>query len=100
MPLETRRRFLQEMLSAGMAVTTVSLAGQVGASSDASADSDSIPTPEPRVARFERLAYGMFIHWGIYSQLGRGEWVMNREKIPKGEYQKLRDTFAIFRPKL
>ena len=26
--------------------------------------------------------FGMFIHWGVYSVLGRGEWVMNNEKIP------------------
>jgi alpha-L-fucosidase len=56
--------------------------------------SGPIPTPEPRVARFERLAYGMFIHWGLYSQLGRGEWVMNREKIPVEEYEKLTKTFT------
>lgn len=53
-----------------------------------------IPVPEPRVERFERLAYGMFIHWGVYSQLGRGEWVMNREQIPVAEYTKLKDTFT------
>ncbi|HQM48365.1 MAG TPA: alpha-L-fucosidase [Candidatus Hydrogenedentes bacterium] len=53
-----------------------------------------IPKPEPRIERFERLAYGMFIHWGLYSQLGRGEWVMNQEKIPVEEYRRLRDTFT------
>jgi len=26
--------------------------------------------------------FGMFIHWGLYSILGRGEWVMHNEKIP------------------
>jgi len=54
----------------------------------------AIPTPEPRVARFEKLAYGMFIHWGIYSQLGKGEWVQNQSKIPMEEYVKLKDTFT------
>lgn len=28
----------------------------------------------------------MFIHWGPYSVAGRGEWVMNRERIPAAEY--------------
>ena len=27
----------------------------------------------------------MFVHFGLYSQLGRGEWVMNREQIPPRE---------------
>lgn len=54
----------------------------------------AIPTPLPRIARFEKYGFGMFIHWGLYSQLGRGEWVMNLEKIPKEEYIKLFDTFT------
>ena len=31
---------------------------------------DVPPCPEPRVAAFEQLAFGMFVHWGLYSQLG------------------------------
>jgi alpha-L-fucosidase len=54
----------------------------------------AIPTPEARIARFEKLAYGMFIHWGLYAQLGRGEWVQHMEKIPVDEYKKLKDTFT------
>ncbi len=55
---------------------------------------DSIPTPAPRIARFENMAYGMFVHWGLYSQLGRGEWVMNLEKIPVSQYKNLKETFT------
>ena len=54
----------------------------------------AIPTPLPRIAEFENFGFGMFIHWGLYSQLGRGEWVMNLEKIPKDEYKKLFNTFT------
>ncbi len=35
---------------------------------------------------FNECRYGMFIHWGPYSVAARGEWVMNRERIPKEEY--------------
>ena len=31
--------------------------------------------------------FGMFIHWGAYAQLARGEWVMNRERWPVEEYE-------------
>ncbi len=90
----------REMLLKSAAFTVSSLAA--GSASRAAAKdagkqpepSGPIPTPEPRVARFERLGYGMFIHWGLYSQLGRGEWVMNREKIPVEEYKKLTKTFT------
>jgi len=56
--------------------------------------SGPVPEPEPRIERFERMAYGMFIHWGLYSLLGRGEWVMNQEKIPANEYRRLRNIFT------
>lgn len=52
------------------------------------------PTPARRVAAFENLAFGMFVHWGLYSQLGRGEWVQHFEKIPSSEYLKLMETFT------
>ncbi|NLM11835.1 MAG: glycoside hydrolase family 29 [Clostridiaceae bacterium] len=32
---------------------------------------------------------GMFVHWGLYSILGRGEWVRYNEQIPKEEYEAL-----------
>ena len=36
---------------------------------------------------------GMFFHWGLYSILGRGEWVCFNEKIPKKEYEDLAREF-------
>ena len=36
---------------------------------------------------------GMFIHWGLYSILGRGEWVRHNEKLPKEEYEGLAQEF-------
>jgi alpha-L-fucosidase len=54
----------------------------------------AIPVPAPRVARFERLGYGMFIHWGLYAQLGQGEWVQHLRKIPMQEYVQLKQSFT------
>ena len=56
-------------------------------------DSNRIPEPSQHVAAFERMGFGMFIHWGLYSQLGRGEWVMNIDRIAKEEYRKLKDAY-------
>ncbi len=33
---------------------------------------------------FERMAFGMFVHWGLYSQIGRGEWAKNKPEDPDG----------------
>ena len=46
-----------------------------------------------RLKWFQEARFGMFVHWGLYSQLGRHEWVMNRERIPVKEYEKLADTW-------
>ena len=54
---------------------------------------------------FDQGNYAMFIHWGLYSQLGNkvdgetyygiGEWIMNRRMagIPIAEYKKLANNF-------
>jgi len=42
---------------------------------------------------FQDVRFGMFIHWGVYSLLGRGEWVMHNERIPVEEYEKLPSQF-------
>ncbi len=41
--------------------------------------------------------FGMFIHWGLYAQPARHEWVKNRERITSEQYQKY---FDIFNPDL
>ena len=51
-------------------------------------------TRDERMAWWREARFGMFIHYGLYSQLGRNEWVMACENIPVKEYEKLADTFA------
>ena len=55
---------------------------------------DSIPA-ERRAARqwFRDAKFGMFIHWGVYSLLGQGEWVMQQRELPIGPYEWLATTF-------
>ena len=43
----------------------------------------AIPIPEQRILDYEEYGFGMYIHWGLYSQMKMGEWVMNQQKIPK-----------------
>jgi alpha-L-fucosidase len=37
--------------------------------------------------------FGMFIHWGVYSQLANGEWVMQNRSIPVSPYEWLASAF-------
>jgi len=43
---------------------------------------------------FKNAKFGLFMHYGLYALLGRGEWVMLRERIPVAEYAKLKDQFT------
>jgi alpha-L-fucosidase len=55
---------------------------------------DSVP-PERLAARqwYRDARFGMFIHWGVYSLLGQGEWVMQNREIPVGTYEWLASSF-------
>ena len=51
----------------------------------------------PRAAAlqwFREARYGLFLHYGLYSLIGRHEWVQLRELIPVAEYAKLIDDFT------
>src|SRR5256885_16282979 len=56
--------------------------------------SDSLPQ-ERQTARawFRNARFGMFIHWGVYSQLGQGEWVMQNRGITVDSYEWLASNF-------
>ena len=53
------------------------------------------PAPENLRSRkwFKNAKFGMFIHWGVYSVLGDGEWVMEHQEIKKDDYEKLTKFF-------
>ena len=42
---------------------------------------------------FEQARFGMFIHWGIYSLLGDGEWVLQNDHITGPQYEQLAAQF-------
>src|SRR6266699_1152190 len=49
------------------------------------------PSPENLKARewFQDAKFGMFIHWGVYSVLGDGEWMTETRPIRGADYAKL-----------
>ena len=54
----------------------------------------AVPVPLPRIAAFEKMGLGMFVHWGLYSQLGMGEWTYHIHNRDMKDYKKLADTFT------
>ena len=95
----TRRSLLTAALPAGASflalpglarwsVLDPRAAGQDGQASDA-----AVPPASPRVAAFERLAFGMFVHWGLYSLWEQGEWTLHNHGIPQADYFARRSEF-------
>lgn len=50
-------------------------------------------TNKPDMTWWQEARFGMFIHWGVYSIPGRGEWLMYQEHVPFEEYALLADQF-------
>ena len=53
-------------------------------------------TPEERDRRrrmtwWHEARFGMFIHWGLFSVIGRSGWAINTEQIPSDEWEQLAD---------
>ena len=54
-----------------------------------------IPTPENLKARqeFSVSKFGIFLHWGIYSMFGQGEWYLQTGGLDCHEYAKAASGF-------
>lgn len=57
-------------------------------------EAQTAATRDERMAWWREARFGMFVHYGLYSQVGRNEWVMTLENIPIPEYEKLAESFA------
>ena len=90
MILHTQWRRGLSPASAAVSLATTVLAALL-AVTPAAAQSKYVPAPENLKARewFQDAKFGLFIHWGVYSVLGDGEWVMNQQRIPIADYEKL-----------
>src|SRR6266704_5558715 len=95
------RRIYLKLLGAGAAVAASRPSVFALSESDSTTQQPKPPTESPaviadrerRMAWWHEAKFGMFIHWGLYSVLGRHEWVMEMEGIPATEYQELAQQF-------
>ena len=101
----SRRNFLKGLGAAG-ALTAAGVPNIYGQTTTAPAplqtqvpDKAPVESAEVQADRVRRMQwwhqakFGMFIHWGLYSVLGRHEWVMENEGIPVSEYEPLAKRF-------
>jgi alpha-L-fucosidase len=93
-----RRQFLK---TSGLAAGTLLVPGNSRAAAAlpphlaALSDAYAADPHQTALGWFGKAGFGLFMHFGLYSILGQGEWVMYRKNIPIPQYEKLT---ARFRP--
>ncbi len=97
MPSPPPRTILRVLLLACGILAPVLGWPQSPSGANATSGGSYTPSPENLKTRewFQEARFGLFVHWGVYSVLGDGEWVMNNQKIKVAEYEKLP---ALFNP--
>jgi len=102
----SRRSFLKVIGATGaLAASGIQAYGQTAQPPGTSTLPTQVPDKKPaesaaaqadrarRMQWWHQAQFGMFIHWGLYSVLGRHEWVMENEGIPVSEYEPLAKQF-------
>ena len=98
----SRRDWLRATGLGAASLAAASLTGCGHSQPAASPAATPAPPQESAAVRQDRLRrmqwwhqarFGMFIHWGLYSVLGRHEWAMEMEGIPVKEYEQLAKRF-------
>src|SRR5262250_786075 len=88
-----RRNYLALMGAAAGAIATSSKLDLVSAQDAGAPTTSTVEDRARRMKWWHEAKFGMFIHWGLYSTLGRHEWVMENEGIPAKEYEQYADRF-------
>lgn len=58
-------------------------------------NTNAIPVAADYIKDFEQLGFGMFVHFGLYSGLKRGEWAYNIHKMDMKTYAPMMHDFKV-----
>ncbi len=47
------------------------------------------------IARFKKMGFGMFVHFGLYSVMGKGEWYLHTAMSEQEKYNSLANKFDV-----
>ena len=87
------------LLGTGASLASLAVSGSAEAAMKAAAGAQDAASTQPTADQVRRMAwwhaakFGMFIHFGCYSQHARHEWAMEDEAIPLVDYQKFSGEF-------
>jgi len=88
----SRREYIKGVI-AGAAGTSFANLQPCAATPSRQAEASPPPDHDRRIQWWREAKFGMFIHWGLYSLLGREAWVMGDEDIPMEDYEGLAKQF-------
>jgi alpha-L-fucosidase len=99
--MKTRREFLQCTAAAPAALALPAICFGKDSNSNGAPPSylhgyEKMYAENPRAAAvqwFRDAKFGLFLHYGVYSQLKHDAWEQFFKKIPVAEYAKLKETF-------
>ena len=90
----SRRDYLKLLAaSVGLAAAAPLAVAQNDNSSKPATQAGPPPEHERRIRWWHEAKFGMFIHWGLYSVIGRHEWAMEVEAVPIPQYELLAKHF-------
>ena len=85
---------MRTLLSAILVATMLMVPGMKGqAPAPPKLPAETAAQKEARLAWWTDARFGMFIHWGLYAQAARHEWVKKYERMTDAQYQKYFDLF-------
>src|SRR5665213_2998453 len=89
----SRRKLIVSAMAAGL--TAASPRALEAATSEVTPmeTAGEVENRDRRMRWWHEAKLGMFIHWGLYSVIGREEWIMEMEGIPVRQYELLANQF-------
>ena len=82
-----RRLVIALLLAASLAAVSAAPQTPTGLPAETAAQKQA------RLQWWTDARFGMFIHWGLYAEAARHEWVKNRERLTDADYQPYFDNF-------
>ncbi len=90
----SRRDYMKFVAGAAASAGSSAIRGAATPTQSPGAADPQAATRARRMQWWHAAKFGMFIHWGLYSVLGRHEWAMEMEGIPVAEYEQLAKRFV------
>jgi len=85
-----RRLFMKQL---GLGLTACGIGSHLAKANASETEVTGVISRAERLRWWQEARFGMFIHWGLYSLIGRQEWTLEFEGVPLNQYEILSKYF-------